>query len=351
MIGQTISHYRITEKLGAGGMGVVYRANDTKLKRDVALKFLPPELTRDPEAKARFIHEAQAASALDHPNVCTIHEINETEDDQLFIAMACYVGETLKERIARGPLPLDEAIDLAQQVTQGLAQAHGQGIIHRDIKPANIFRTTDGLVKVVDFGLAKLAGQTRMTKTGSTMGTVAYMSPQQARGETVDARSDLFSLGVVLYELVTGHLPFQGDHEAAILYAIAHEAPAPLAHHRPDVAPDVERLVMKAIAKDPDARYQSAEEFIADLERIQKGEKITAAPRRRPAVPLRIFLAAGLSAVAIAGGFWLYTQFVRPDTERAAPVPAVSANVIAVFPFTVGAVRTSLTWAKGWWIC
>jgi len=335
VIGQTVSHYRITRQLGAGGMGVVYEAVDTKLDRLVALKFLPPESTRDPDAKARFIHEAKAASALDHPNICTIHEIDETEDDQLFIAMACYVGETLKERIARGPLPLDEAIDIAQQVTRGLAQAHGQGIVHRDIKPANIFRTTDGLVKVVDFGLAKLAGQTRLTKTGSTMGTVAYMSPQQARGETVDARSDLFSVGVVLYELVTGHLPFQGDHEAAVLYAIAHEAPAPLAHHRPDVAPDVERLVMKAIAKDPDTRYQSAEELIADLERIQKGEKITAAPRLRPAIPLRILLAAGLGAVAIAGGFWLYTQFVRPDTERAAPALAVSANVIAVFPFTV----------------
>jgi serine/threonine protein kinase len=199
MIGQTISHYKIIEKLGGGGMGVVYKAEDTKLKRMVALKFLPPDLTRDDEAKERFVHEAQAASALDHPNICTIHEIDETDDGQIFICMAYYEGETLKKKIERGPLPFDQTLDLAMQIAQGLARAHEAGITHRDIKPANIMITTRGEVKIVDFGLAKLVGQTRLTKTGTTMGTVAYMSPKQAQGIDADHRSDIWSLGVVLY--------------------------------------------------------------------------------------------------------------------------------------------------------
>jgi serine/threonine protein kinase len=185
-------------------MGVVYEAVDTKLDRPVALKFLLPESTRDPEAKARFIHEAKAASALDHPNVCTIHEIGETDDGRLFLAMARYAGETLKQKIARGPLPLDEALDIARQIAEGLAEAHKKEIVHRDLKPANIFVTDSGLVKILDFGLAKLAGQTKVTRTGTTLGTVAYMSPEQARGQETDARTDLWSLGAVLYEMVVG---------------------------------------------------------------------------------------------------------------------------------------------------
>jgi serine/threonine protein kinase len=217
MIGQTISHYKILEKLGEGGMGVVYKAEDTKLGRKVALKFLPPYLTRDSEAKTRFTQEAKAASALDHPNVCTIYEVGETGEGQLFIAMACYEGEILKERIARGPLPLEEAIDIAQQIGRGLTKAHAKEIVHRDIKPANIFVTDDGLVKILDFGLAKLVGQTRLTRKGTTMGTVAYMSPEQAHSEEVDHRTDVWSLGVVLYEMVTGELPFRGEHEQATI--------------------------------------------------------------------------------------------------------------------------------------
>lgn len=178
MIGQTVSHYKILEKLGGGAMGVVYKAEDTKLKKTVALKFLPPELTRDEDAKKHFVHEAQAAAALDHPHICTIHEIDETPDGHLFICMACYDGESLKKRIARGPLLVLEALDIAIQVAQGLAKAHGAGMVHRDIKPANIMLTGDGVVKVVDFGLAKLAGQTKVTKTGTTVGTVSYMSPE-----------------------------------------------------------------------------------------------------------------------------------------------------------------------------
>ncbi|MCI0559585.1 MAG: serine/threonine protein kinase, partial [Nitrososphaera sp.] len=211
MIGQTISHYKILEKLGGGGMGVVYKAQDLKLDRFVALKFLPPHLSADEDEKKRFIHEAKAASALDHPNICAIYEIDETEDGQMFIAMAYYEGETLKKKIERGPLPIDQTIDLAIQIAQGLAKAHKHGITHRDIKPANVMITNEGVAKIVDFGLAKLAGQTKLTKSGMTVGTVAYMSPEQARGEEVDHRTDIWALGVVLYEMITGQLPFKGE--------------------------------------------------------------------------------------------------------------------------------------------
>ncbi|MFQ6093669.1 MAG: serine/threonine protein kinase, partial [bacterium] len=219
MIGKTISHYKIIEELGAGGMGTVYKAQDTKLDRFVALKFLSPHLSQDEEGKQRFIHEAKAASALDHPNICTIYEIDETKPGpgepggQMFIAMACYEGESLKEKIEGGPLPLDQALDIAIQTAQGLVKAHERGIIHRDIKPANILITKDDSVKIVDFGLAKLSGRTMITKTGTTMGTIAYMSPEQARGAGVDQRTDIWSFGVMLYEMVTGQLPFKGDYE------------------------------------------------------------------------------------------------------------------------------------------
>jgi len=215
MIGKTISHYKIIEKIGEGGMGVVYKAEDTKLKRTVALKFLPPVLSIDSEVKERFIHEAQAASSLDHPNICTIHEINETEDGQLFIVMACYEGEILKFKIDNCQLTIQESIDIAIQIAQGLTKAHEKGIIHRDIKPANIFITNDGIVKILDFGLAKLSGQIELTKTGTTVGTVAYMSPEQARGEPVDHRTDIWSLGTIIYEMLTGLLPFKGEYEQA----------------------------------------------------------------------------------------------------------------------------------------
>ena len=196
LIGQTVSHYRILEYLGGGGMGVVYKAQDLKLDRPVALKFLPPELTRDPEAKQRFIHEAKAASALQHPNICTIHDIDQTEDGQIFIVMDLYEGETLKSRIEHGPAGIDEAVEISLQMARGLAKAHEHGIVHRDVKPANVIVTCDGLVKIVDFGLAKLTGLTMLTKVGSTVGTAAYMSPEQARGEEVDQRADVWSRSV-----------------------------------------------------------------------------------------------------------------------------------------------------------
>ena len=204
MIGKTISHYKILEKLGEGGMGVGYKARDLRLDRFVALKFLPPDLTRQDEAKKRFIQEAKSASALEHNNICNIHEVDETDDGITFIVMACYEGEILKKKIERAPLILEDTLNYAIQVAEGLDKAHRKGIIHRDIKPANIFITVDGVVKILDFGLAKLAGGTRLTRTGTTFGTVAYMSPEQARGENVDSRTDIWSLGAVIYEMVMG---------------------------------------------------------------------------------------------------------------------------------------------------
>jgi serine/threonine protein kinase len=228
MISRKLSHYKITEKLGSGGMGVVYKAEDTKLDRFVALKFLPPHLTTNEEEKQRFIHEAKAASSLDHNNICAIYEIDETEDGQLFISMAYYEGETLDKRIKEKPLPIEEAIDIAIQIAQGLAKAHEKEIVHRDIKPANIMLTKEGVVKVLDFGLAKLLTQTKLTKESTTLGTVSYMSPEQAKGEKVDQRTDDWSLGIVFYEMITGQVPFKGDYESAVVYSILHEMPDPI---------------------------------------------------------------------------------------------------------------------------
>jgi serine/threonine-protein kinase len=270
MIGTTIAHYEILEKLGEGGMGVVYRAEDTRLKRIVALKFLPRELTRDPEAKERFIQEAQAASSLDHPNICDIHDIGETDDGQLFIVMTCYEGETLKSRIAKGQLRIDEAVDLAIQISQGLQKAHEQGIVHRDIKSANVMITSDGVAKIVDFGLAKLTGRTAMTKVGTTVGTAAYMSPEQARGESVDHRTDIWSLGVVMYEIITGQLPVKSEYQEAIVYSILNETPTPLTALRSGVPMELEWIINKCLEKSPSGRYQHMDELLVDLKALKK---------------------------------------------------------------------------------
>ena len=264
MVGRAIGHYVVKEHIGGGGMGVVYKAEDSRLERTVALKFLPPELTRDPVAKARFLQEARAASALEHPNICTIHEVDETEDGQLYLAMPAYDGETLKRKVEHGPLPLEEAIDFAIQVGQGLAKAHRQGIVHRDIKPANLIVTGDGIVKILDFGLAKLAGAAGLTRAGFCLGTPSYMSPEQARGE-VDQRTDLWSLGVVLYEMVTGRPPFRADTDQGIIYSLLTEEPEPIRKLRPEVPPELERIVKRMLAKDPDERYPNLDAVIADL--------------------------------------------------------------------------------------
>jgi serine/threonine-protein kinase len=237
MIGETISHYKILEKLGGGGMGVVYKAKDTNLDRTVALKFLPSHMLADKEAEQRFISEAKAASSFDHPNICTIYDINKTEDDQFYIVMGYYTGETLKKKInppvspldkggIKGGLQIDTAINYATQIANGLTRAHEAGIIHRDIKPENIMITDRDEVKILDFGLAKTSGEPSITKLGSTVGTVSYMSPEQTKGDNVDHRTDIWSLGVLLYQMLSGSLPFQGDYEQAIIYSILNEEPA-----------------------------------------------------------------------------------------------------------------------------
>jgi serine/threonine protein kinase/Tol biopolymer transport system component len=265
MIGRVIAHYRILGPLGGGGMGVVYQAQDLSLERVVALKFLPPELTRDADSKTRFLQEARAASALDHPNICTIHEVGEIDEGQLYLAMACYDGETLKQRLQRGPLPIDEALEAAQQVARGLVKAHRHGIVHRDIKPANLMITTDEIVKILDFGIAKLAGAAGLTRIGSSLGTPGYMSPEQARGEEVDPRTDVWSLGAVLYEMVTGRRPFRGGDDQAVLYALFNQEPEPVAQLRPDAPPELVRIIGRMLEKDPDRRYLTAAEALADL--------------------------------------------------------------------------------------
>jgi serine/threonine-protein kinase len=265
--------YRIVEEIGRGGMGVVYKAEDIKLRRMVALKFLPHQWISDPDARERFIQEARAASALDHPNICNIYEIGEAEDDRMYIAMAYYEGESLRDKIKRGPLAPEEALGLAIQAATGMAKAHQKGIVHRDIKPANMLITTDGVVKVVDFGLAKLAGQVKLTREGTTVGTVAYMSPEQAKGEAVDQRTDIWSLGVVLYEMLSAVLPFKGDYEQTLIHSILQQEPERLGKLRKDLPAGLENIVFKALSKNPADRYQSMDELLEDLQSVAEGLK------------------------------------------------------------------------------
>ncbi len=334
MIGRTISHYKILEKLGEGGMGVVYKAQDVKLDRFVAIKVLAPHLSRDKEATARFIHEAKAASALDHSHIGTIHDIDETSDGQTFIVMACYEGETLHDRMKRGRVTTEEALTVVSQIASGLAKAHEKGIVHRDIKPANIMVTRDGVVKILDFGLAKLAGQTKLTRTGSSLGTVAYMSPEQARGREVDERSDIFSLGVLLYELLAGQLPFKGEHEAAVLYEIVHEEPEPLSTRQEGIPEALRRIVGKALEKDVKARYQTALDMKNDLDELKGASAASAAGRAKVLKPrgagrrTRLWISFALIAIVIAVGA---TALVRMRSSGEAP--AAKDFLMAVMDF------------------
>ncbi len=298
MVGRTISHYRVLDKLGSGGMGVVYRAEDIRLGREVALKTLPPEVANDPQLVERLVREARSASSLNHPNICTIHEVDEA-DGHHFITMELLEGQTLRERIAEGPIPTNELVRIGAQVADALDAAHKKGVVHRDIKPANVFLTSRGEAKVLDFGLAKLegpklsvpavaagvtaagvtaatgiavapAGKTHLTSSGQTVGTIAYMSPEQARGQKLDARSDLFSLGIVLYEMATGGLPFSGSTTALMFDAILNRDPVPLSHFNASLPPAFGNIVNKLLEKDCRLRYQSASEVMADLRRLQR---------------------------------------------------------------------------------
>ena len=268
MLGETLSKYRIVEKIGQGGMGVVYKAEDLRLGRDVALKLLAPELTRDAPSRARFLQEAQAISRIEHPNICVVHEIDETEDGRMFMAMTFYAGETLRDKIARGPLQLGEALDIAIQIAQGLARAHEQQVVHRDIKPANILVPDRGLVKILDFGIAKLLGGAQLTQEGRTLGTTSYMSPEQVLGDPVDHRTDLWSLGVVLYEMLTGNLPFPGEHPQGVLYRILN-APPRLDDLRRRVPLPLAEAVRRCLEKAPERRFASAWDLVAELDRLR----------------------------------------------------------------------------------
>jgi eukaryotic-like serine/threonine-protein kinase len=312
-------HYKITRILGRGGMGVVYLADDTRLKRPVALKFFPPGLALDEDIKRRFMIEAQAAAALSHPNICTIYEVDD-QAEKAFISMEYVEGESLREKVTKGPLPFDCVLDIVLQVCAGLDEAHKKGIVHRDIKSANIMLTAKGQAKIMDFGLAKVAGTAMVTKEGSTMGTVAYMSPEQAKGEAVDARTDIWSLGVVLFELASGELPFRGDLESAIIHNIIHEEPKPLKAIVPKVPEEFERIVKRALKKKVNDRYGSAAEMLADLRKLHADlEK-----EKAGVFNLRSFLriirkplvAVPTALILIALGFLIYSTLNRQAKVR-----------------------------------
>ncbi len=342
MTGTTVSHYRILEELGRGGMGVVYKAVDANLDRDVALKFLPSELSADPVSKERFIQEAKAASGLDHPNICTIYDIGEAEDGRLFIAMAYYDGQTLKNLIEEGSLPADRAASIASQIAEGLQKSHSANIVHRDIKPANIMVTSEGRVKILDFGLAKLGAGIDLTKKGSTVGTTAYMSPEQVRGETIDARSDLWSLGVLLYEMLSGRMAFTGEYEQAVLYSVMNEAPEPLADNLPA---GLKRVVHRLLKKDPSERFSSASEVVEALEPFtgSSSSQATASPSSKPALVTNRMATIAGTILLIAVAIWAYTNLGGREVSPVAP----QRDAIAVLPFAVQGDESLKSFGEG----
>ncbi len=313
MTGRTISHYKVLEKLGSGGMGEVWKAEDTQLRRTVALKFLSSETVGEDEVKARLIREAQAAASLDHPNICAVYGIHE-EQGKTFIAMAYIDGPSLADKVKERPLPLEDALTIAIQIAQGLQEAHEKGIVHRDIKPQNVVLTTKGEVKIMDFGLAAVTGRSRLTKSGMTLGTPAYISPEQLEGRDVDRRADIWALGCVLYELLAQRTPFAADYEQAVAYGILNEDPEPVTALRSGLPTEIDRIVKRALAKRTDARYQHVDEMLVDLQALRKA--LAAGVIMIPAtVPsersgwrwsLRALTAVGLALVAIGLGWWLH---------------------------------------------
>ncbi len=342
MIGQTISHYKILEELGKGGMGVVYKAEDTKLKRTVALKFITPQTLESIEEKTRFLREAQASAALDHPNICTIYEIDEAEG-QTFIAMAHIKGQSLKKKIESAPLKLEEAIEITMQVADGLQEAHEKGTIHRDIKSSNIMVTDKGQAKIMDFGIAKITKRTKLTKTATIMGTVTYMSPEQALGETVDHRTDIWSLGIVLFEMLTGQVPFKGEYDQVVLNSILNRSPQPITGLRSGIPLELEAIVNKCLEKDPTERYQTAADVKADLKRLKRDMTAgkTGVPSATTAAPhpfSKILRKTALPLGAII--LVLLLLLILPSTRRVVEnwlgFEIISTEKhLAVLPFTI----------------
>ena len=344
MLGRTISHYKIVGKLGEGGMGVVYKAEDSKLRRTVALKFPPVDKLAGEEHKARFVREAQAAAALNHPNICTVYEIDEA-DGRTFIAMEFVAGQNVKDKVRAGALPLDGALDIAIQAARALQTAHEEGIVHRDIKSANLMLTAQGQVKVMDFGLAQVGDRSQLTLKGTTLGTPAYMSPEQTQAQPTDRRTDIWSLGVVLYETLTGQLPFRGEVLAAVTYAVVNTEPEPPTALRSGLPAELDQVIAKALAKDPDERYQHVDEMLGDLRVLERqigARSSSTKPSRKPSTAAHreaiartrrrrwawaLGVAAAAAVVTIAG---LSVENFLPTSEG--PLEPLRAVPLTTYP-------------------
>ncbi|MHC4310639.1 MAG: protein kinase domain-containing protein, partial [Planctomycetota bacterium] len=341
MVGKQILHYRVLEKLAQGGVGHVYKAEDTRLQRTVALKFLSQQFSQDISARKRFMQEARAVSALEHPNICVIYDIEETEDGDVFISMPCYKGQSLRQKIDAGPLELSEAFNIIKQIGTGLAQAHKLNIIHRDIKPENIIVTDEGEAKILDFGLAKVKGTESLTSVGTVLGTLYYMSPEQLQGKDIDHRTDIYALGILFYEMITGQLPFDGENEMAMLYAIMNNAPAPITTKRSGLPSGLDDIITKSLARKKDSRYSDVNEFLLDIEYIYQDNKIKTTRvaaskgfRRRFLIPLVIIVLILLSIFIFKLSLFQFNKETKTGLS------------IAVLPFENVSTDSTLDWLE-----